>query len=188
MVMSSVRAVVRAGGRPVAAAENLLADALELVSGESGEEVPGEVERAVDAAPLRTLVDEVLFEVVGEGEVAAVVLAQRGGADDGSQVADLPSPGVAGVELVGQVAVVIAGAARADSGILPSQLSALRLRRSSAAGAEPVPSARPGSTRRRGPAHAAGSQGMGPRVRAVLRPPVPARASRVVADQLAACL
>lgn len=54
------RAVVRFGGGPVAAVEEALADSPELVPGEPGEEVPGEVERATDAAPLRTLVDEAL--------------------------------------------------------------------------------------------------------------------------------
>ena len=93
-----------------------LADSGQLVAGEPPEQVACEVECCRDVPPLLALVHEPLLEVVGEGEVAAVVLAERGGADDGGQVADLPSPGVAGVELVGDVAVVVAGAARADPG------------------------------------------------------------------------
>ncbi len=73
------RAVVPVGGWPMPAVQEALADSPELVAGELVEEGPGEVERGVDGAALRSLVDEPLLEVVGEGEIAAVVLAQHGG-------------------------------------------------------------------------------------------------------------
>ena len=92
-----------------------MADSLELVAGKSPEQVPGQVERGADGAPFRALVDEALLEFVGEREVAAVVLTERSRAHDGSQVADLPAAGVAGVQLVGEIPVVVASAAVADS-------------------------------------------------------------------------
>lgn len=53
------------------AVEEALADPGELVAREAPEEVPGEVDGGADGAPLRSLAEEPLLEVVGEGQDAA---------------------------------------------------------------------------------------------------------------------
>src|SRR5688500_18264714 len=96
--------------------DKLGSDPLELVRGEAREQLPGEVERLLDRAPLLPLADEPSLELVDEGERAAVVVGQCLLPDDRDEAAQLATAAEQRRDLVGDAAVVLPCAALADPG------------------------------------------------------------------------
>ena len=95
--------------------EHLLGDSVEQLLGVDPEQVPGLVEAVEDGALLvRALVDVRLLELLEELERQLVLIGQRLLADDGLHRCGVAADGVLGVQLVGHVAVVLAGVALAD--------------------------------------------------------------------------
>ena len=64
-------------------------DPLQRVGGKAFEQFPGEVERLLDRAPLRSLADEAPLEVVDEAEDGAVVVGESLLSDDRGEAPEL---------------------------------------------------------------------------------------------------
>ncbi len=97
------------------ALDELPADATILRGGDAAQDAPTDVQRLLDGALLVALVDQLALELLREAQVLAVQLAQRLLTDDRHQAPRFLTLGVAGVELVGQVTVVLPGAILADA-------------------------------------------------------------------------
>lgn len=98
--------------------DDTLGDTVEEVRRVDAEEVPGDIEGLEDGAGLvGGLVDEGAFELVEELEGELVFGGEGVFSDDGFHGSGVSANGVFGVELVGDVGVVGAGAALADGGL-----------------------------------------------------------------------
>jgi hypothetical protein len=107
----------------VVALDELGSNPLELGAGVAREQIPGEVERLLDGAPLRALADEPPLEVVDESECAPVVVGERLLADDRGQPPQFAATAEEGGYLVGDAAVVLARASAPTPATTTSSLA-----------------------------------------------------------------
>src|SRR6476660_5334028 len=85
--------------------------------GQAAQQLPGEIERLLNAPALTALIDEAVFEVVREREVAAVPIGERGLTDDRNEPSQVSAARKCSVELVSHGAMVFAGLSGSDAGV-----------------------------------------------------------------------
>ena len=81
-------------------------ESLEVGRRQKRKQLPGEVERLLDAPSPAGLVDERMLEALSEGQVAPIVVGERGLADDRYEPAQFAPTGKCGIELVGSRGVL----------------------------------------------------------------------------------